>query len=633
MPAALTLQDKLKRLPRSPGVYLFKDAGGDIIYIGKAKVLRSRVRSYFQTNSGKDVKTRCMVPKIADLDWIVLTSETEALIAEQDLVRHHQPRYNLSLKDDKSYPYIRITSEPFPQVFLTRRMEQGGSLSGSASQTGRYLGPYTDTKRLRETLQVLHKIFPIRTCIYNITDETIRKGKHKVCLDYHIKRCEGPCEGLVSQERYQEMIRQVTQFLQGRSDEITARLKAEMQAASQALRYEDATRSRDQLQAIQHYTDRQTILSQDFSDRDILAIDAASTYGVGVVFRVRKGKLLGKEKFDLAVGDPQEREENFYGFLKLYYSQTGFIPGEIIVQEPTDDQPALEAWLSERAGRKVRLIHPRRGEKARLVRLAMRNATLVLNEIKLQKARRQELLPSSVENLQEDLGLEVPPRRIEGFDNSHIQGAHPVSAMVCFVDGKPRKSDYRKYHIKTVAGADDFASMYEVVTRRYRRVLDEGTQLPDLILIDGGKGQLSMARAALDDLGLSYLPVIGLAKRLEEVYRPGHSEPFNIPKHSPGLALLRRVRDEAHRFAIAFHRRTRGKAMTTSVLDDIPGIGPKRLKAIWQVFGSLEEIATAENTEIAEKAKLPLDVAERVRERAMSVGERGEGEKGRGGKQ
>ncbi len=622
----LTLQDKLKRLPRSPGVYLFKDAKGDIIYIGKAKVLRNRVRSYFsrkdlpkrdpygtsgQAPGGKDVKTRRMLPKIADLDWIVLASETEALVAEQGLVRHHQPRYNLSLKDDKSHPFIRITNEPYPQVFLTRRVELNG---------GRYLGPYTDVKRLRETLQVLHKIFPIRTCIYRITDETVRQGRHKVCLDYHIKRCEGPCEGLVSQARYQEMINQVVQFLQGRSDEIVARLRDDMQTASQGQRYEDATRCRDRLQAIQHYTERQVILSQDFGDRDILAVDVASSYGVGVVMRVRKGKLLGKEKFDLAVADPQEREENFYGFLKLYYSQTGFIPGEILVQEPAEDRPALEAWLSERAGRKVRLIHPLRGEKARLVRMAMRNATLMLNEIKLQKARRQELLPASVESLQEDLGLEVPPRRIEGFDNSNIQGAHPVSAMVCFVDGKPRKSDYRKYHIKTVEGRDDFASMHEIITRRYRRVLEEGTPLPDLILIDGGKGQLSMAKAALDDLSLSYLPVIGLAKRLEEVYRPGHSEPFNIPKHSPGLSLLRRVRDEAHRFAITFHRRIRGKAMTASVMDDIPGIGPKRLKAIWQTFNSLEEIAAAKAGEIAEKAKVPLEVAEKVWERAREVG-------------
>ena len=622
----LTLQDKLKRLPRSPGVYLFKDAKGDIIYIGKAKVLRNRVRSYFsrkdlpkrdpygtsgQAPGGKDVKTRRMLPKIADLDWIVLASETEALVAEQGLVRHHQPRYNLSLKDDKSHPFIRITNEPYPQVFLTRRVELNG---------GRYLGPYTDVKRLRETLQVLHKIFPIRTCIYRITDETVRQGRHKVCLDYHIKRCEGPCEGLVSQARYQEMINQVVQFLQGRSDEIVARLRDDMQTASQGQRYEDATRCRDRLQAIQHYTERQVILSQDFGDRDILAVDVASSYGVGVVMRVRKGKLLGKEKFYLAVADPQEREENFYGFLKLYYSQTGFIPGEILVQEPAEDRPALEAWLSERAGRKVRLIHPLRGEKARLVRMAMRNATLMLNEIKLQKARRQELLPASVESLQEDLGLEVPPRRIEGFDNSNIQGAHPVSAMVCFVDGKPRKSDYRKYHIKTVEGRDDFASMHEIITRRYRRVLEEGTPLPDLILIDGGKGQLSMAKAALDDLSLSYLPVIGLAKRLEEVYRPGHSEPFNIPKHSPGLSLLRRVRDEAHRFAITFHRRIRGKAMTASVMDDIPGIGPKRLKAIWQTFNSLEEIAAAKAGEIAEKAKVPLEVAEKVWERAREVG-------------
>ncbi|MFB0516901.1 MAG: excinuclease ABC subunit UvrC [Candidatus Neomarinimicrobiota bacterium] len=618
MSETVSLQDKLKRLPRSPGVYLFKDAQGDIIYIGKAKVLRSRVRSYFSQRdpSGrapgvKDVKTRRMVPKIADLDWIVLASETEALITEQEMVRHHQPRYNLSLKDDKSHPYIRITREPYPQVILTRKVELDG---------GRYLGPYTDVKRLRETLQVLHKIFTIRTCTYQITDESISQRRHKVCLDYHIKRCEGPCEGLVSQGRYQAMVNQVEQFLQGRSDEIVAHLKDNMEAASEGLRYEDAAHIRDQLQAVQHYTDRQAILSQDFGDRDILAVDVASSYGVGVVLRVRKGKLLGKEKFDLVVADPQDREENFYGFLKLYYSQTPFIPPEILVQESTEEQSALEVWLSERAGRKVRLIHPQRGEKVRLVRIAMRNATLMLNEIKLQKARRQELLPASVESLQEDLGLEVPPRRIEGFDNSNIQGAHPVSAMVCFVDGKPRKSDYRKYHIKTVAGPDDFASIHEVVLRRYRRVLEEGGPIPDLILIDGGKGQLSMAKAALDDLGLSYVPVIGLVKRLEEVYRPGHSEPFNIPKHSPGLALLRRVRDEAHRFAITFHRQQRGKAMTTSVLDDIPGIGPKRLKAIWQAFGSLEEIANAEAKEIAQQAKVPLAVAEDVRERAREVG-------------
>ena len=294
------------------------------------------------------------------------------------------------------------------------------------------------------------------------------------------------------------------------------------------------------------------------------------------------------------------------------------------MQEPVADFPEVEIWLSEKAERKVRLRHPVRGEKVRLLGMARRNATLMLNEIKLKKARRREMVPSSVERLQEDLGLEVPPRRIEGFDNSNIQGTHPVSSMVCFVDGKPKKGDYRKYHIKTVEGADDFASIYEVVSRRYRRVLDEGTPLPDLVLIDGGKGQLSMAKVALNDLGLSYLPVIGLAKRLEDVYRPGHAEPFNIPKHSPGLSLLRRVRDEAHRFAITFHRQQRTKAMTTSVLDDIPGVGPKRLRAIWKAFSSLEELASAEAAEIAEKAKVPVAVAEQVRERAREVGEGGQ---------
>ena len=612
MPESLTLADKRKRLPRSPGVYLFKDAAGHVIYVGKAKVLRNRVRSYFQSTAGKDFKTRRMVPKIVDLDWIVLDSEKDALVAEQDLVRHHQPRYNILLKDDKSFPYIRITAEPYPQVLITRRVVSDG---------GRYLGPYTDVKRLRETLQVLHKIFPIRTCTYFITADTIQDRKHKVCLDYHIHRCQGPCEGLVSEGRYGEMMKQVASFLQGRSEEIMARLGTEMKAASQALRYEDAARSRDQLRAIRHYARRQAVVTRDPVDRDILAVDTASSYGVGVVLRVRQGKLLGKEKFDLAVADPDDRGEILYGFLKLYYSQTAFIPGEVLVPEPAEDQSALENWLSGQAGRKVRLVFPRRGEKARLVRMALQNATLMLNEIKLHKARRRELLPSSVERLQEDLGLEVPPRRIEGFDNSNIQGDHPVSAMVCFLDGKPRKGDYRKYHIKTVTGADDYASMHEVVTRRYRRVLDEGLPLPDLVLIDGGKGQLSMAKAALNDLGLSYVPVIGLAKRLEEVYRPGHAEPFNIPKSSPGLSLLRRVRDEAHRFAITFHRQKRGKAMTASVLDDVPGVGPKRLVAIWKAFDSLEAIAAARAAQIAEKAMLPLAVAEKVKERAREVGD------------
>ena len=610
MPETLTLAEKRKRLPRSPGVYLFKDAHGTIIYIGKAKVLRNRVSSYFRSPAGKDFKTQRMVPKIADLDWIVLGSEKDALVAEQDLVRHHQPRYNILLKDDKSFPYIRITAEPYPQVLITRRLVQDG---------GQYLGPYTDVKHLRETLQVLHKIFPIRTCTYHITADTIKQRVHKVCLDYHIKRCEGPCEGLVSQGHYQDMMKQVVAFLQGRSDEITARLRREMDAASAGLRFEDAGQRRDQLRALQHYARRQKVVTRDPADRDILAVDSASSYGVGVVLRVRQGRLLGKEKFDLAVADPQDRKDNFYGFLKLYYSQAAFIPGEVVVPEAADDRPALEGWLTERAGRKVRLVHAQRGEKARLVRMAMRNATLMLNEIKLHKARRRELLPSSVERLQEDLGLEVPPRRIEGFDNSNIQGAQPVSAMVCFVDGRPRKRDYRKYHIKTVTGADDYASMHEVVTRRYRRVLDEGTPLPDLVLIDGGKGQLSMAKAALNDLGLSYVPVIGLAKRLEEVYRPGHAEPFNIPKSSPGLLLLRRVRDEAHRFAITFHRQQRGKAMTTSVLDDVPGVGPKRLKAIWTVFDSLEAIAKAGAGEIAERAGLPQAVGEAVKARAREV--------------
>ncbi|MCK4578085.1 MAG: excinuclease ABC subunit C [Candidatus Marinimicrobia bacterium] len=612
MPETLTLEDKLKRLPRKPGVYLFKDAEGQIVYIGKAKILRNRVRSYFQSSDRKDFKTRRMIPKIKDLDWIVMPNEIEALISEQDLVRHHQPRYNILLKDDKSYPFIMVTREPYPQVLITRRVKKDGA---------RYMGPYTDVKRLRETLQVLHKIFPIRSCTYHITDDSIREQKHRVCLDYHIKRCLGPCEGLQSEANYNAMITHLVSFLRGRTDEIIAHLTAGMQEASDDLRFEDAARIRNQFQSIQHYAERQSTLSKDTLDRDILAVEAASSYGVGVVLRVRAGKLIGKEKFDLTIADQDENVENFYGFLKQYYSQADYIPAELLVHEApeTHEQEQLEGWLSQKAGRRVAIHMPRRGEKVRLMRLARQNATLMLNEIKLKKAKRQELVPSSVERLQEDLGLEVPPRRIEGFDNSNIQGTHPVSSMVSFLDGKPRKSEYRKYNIKTVDGADDFASIYEVVSRRYRRVMDEGGALPDLVLIDGGKGQLSMAKAALNDLGLAYVPVIGLAKRLEEVYRPGHAEPYNIPKHSPGLSLLRRVRDEAHRFAITFHRQKRSKAMTASVLDDVPGVGPKRLRTIWKTFSSLEDIAATSPDDIAAQAKIPIAVAEAIYKRANTV--------------
>ena len=610
MPETLTLQEKIKALPTQPGVYLFKDKTGAIIYIGKAKVLRNRVRSYFHSADSKDFKTRKMVPKITDLDWIVLPTEIEALVAEQDLVRHHQPRFNVMLKDDKSFPFLKITREPYPQMILTRRVENDGH---------RYLGPYTDVRRLRETLQVLHKIFPIRTCLYHITDETIAAKKHKVCLDYHIKRCLGPCEGLQSEADYQAMINQVTDFLQGRSAEIMKGLEKAMLEASANLQFEDAARIRDQFQSMRHYADRQAVISRKPVDRDVLNIDVASTYGVGVVMRIRQGRLLGKEKFDLVVADPDALADNLFGFLKAYYTQADFIPGEVIVPLPTAGYQEIAAWLSEKAGGKVALIHPQRGDRVDQLAMARRNATLMLNEIKIRKSRRRELLPTSVERLQEDLGLEAAPRRIEGFDNSNIQGEHPVSSMVCFIDGKPRKSEYRKYHIKTVAGADDYASMYEVVSRRYKRVLDEKTPLPDLVLIDGGKGQLSMAKAALNDLGLSYVPVIGLAKRLEQVYRPGHAEPFNIAKHSAGLILLRRVRDEAHRFAITFHRQVRSKKMTTSVLDDLPGVGPKRLQAIWKVFANLEDLAGSDADEIAKRSGIPIPLAQLIKERAAKI--------------
>ena len=590
----MDIQQKLSQIPKSPGVYFFRDVKGEIIYIGKAKLLRNRVKSYFNSPGGKDPKTLVMVKNIADLEWLVVRSEVEALLTEANLIKEHKPRYNVFLKDDKTFPYIRITNEPYPRVEIIRQ-------KNLTKDDHNYFGPYTDAGYLREILRVIHKIFPLRTCTYHIDKDTIQEGKFKICLDYHIKRCEGPCEGLVTEKEYGDMINQIKGFLKGRNGEIKSYLQTQMDSSSKNMKYEEAARYRDQLNAVTQFTRKQKKTSMDFKDRDVVAVSAENSYGVGVLMRIRNGHIMGREKFNLKVHDPENLSKILSQFFLQYYSSTVDIPEEILIEIQFDEIIEYEKWLKGIRKKRVQILVPERGEKRKLVEISKRNADLLLGELRLKQAKRKELLTKPVIQLQEDLGMEVAPRRIEAFDNSNIQGSNPVAGMVCFADGKPRKSEYRKFHIKTVKGIDDFASMHEVVSRRYKRQLDENNPLPDLILIDGGKGQLSAAKSALDALGLGYVPVIGLAKRLEEVFKPGMSEPQNIAKTSPGLHLLRAIRDEVHRFAITFHRKTRKKDMTKSIFEDIPGMGKKRIQKLWQEFKSLNEIKDASINGLKEK--------------------------------
>ncbi len=547
-----------------------------------------------------------MVKKISDIEWLVTRSESEALLTEAAMIKEHEPRYNILMRDDKSYPYVRITNEPFPQVLLTRKIVNDGS---------RYFGPFTEVYNLRETLKVIHKIFPVRSCSYLINDDIIARKKISVCLDYHIRKCLGPCEGLQSQEDYSAMIEEVVRFLHGRTDKIVKQLRNEMVEASKRQDYEEAALCRDRISAVEAFTKRQRKISASFADQDIIAVAVQQKDACAAVIRLRNGRIIGRERMFLSGVYEQNMSEILSGFMKQFYLESDFLPQEILLQEKPEGCDSLAEWLSEKRGKKVTITAPQRGEKAKLVRLSLQNAELLLAENIRKRERRRELVPEMIQQLQADLNLEVPPRRIEAFDISNIQGSNPVGSMVCFVDGVAKKSEYRKFKIKTVKGIDDFAMIREVVLRRYSRLKSEKATFPDLILIDGGKGQLSMAVSALQELGLSYISVIGLAKRLEEVYVPGSSDPQNIPKSSPGLFLLRRIRDEAHRFAVTFHRLRRKKAATESIFDGISGIGPARRKNLLTKFENVKSISDASVEKVAEE----VGVGEKLAEEIISV--------------
>jgi excinuclease ABC subunit C len=587
----ISLAEKLESLPTGPGVYQHKDAQGKVLYVGKAKNLRSRVRQYFQKSRNLDARIEQMLSRATDIEIIVTDSEVEALILEANLIKKVKPRYNVNLKDDKSFPYIVITNEPYPRVFFTRQIRRDGS---------GYFGPYTDVKNIRAALKAIRDIFMIRSCNFLVNNEAIEKKKYKVCLDYHIKKCGGPCEGLVSQERYGAMIEQVAALLRGRTETLIARLRLEMEELAANKKFEEAAVLRDRIRGLQAYSERQKVVNLDAVDRDIVAFAAEGDDACGVIFVIREGKMIGRRHYYMNNVDGKPASELLETVLQQHYLEAEDLPQEILLPVEPENGASVQEWLSGRRGSAVQLQVPHEGEEAKLVRLSRTNAQFLLDELKVQRMKRADYVPHALTSLQQDLRLDRVPRRIECFDISNMQGTDAVASMVVFVDGKSRKSEYRKFKIRTVDGPDDFASMREVVERRYVRVLEEQGTMPDLIMVDGGKGQLSSAVEVLGKLGLSAIPVIGLAKRLEEVFLPGQSEPELLAKTSGALRLLQQVRDEAHRFAVTFHRLLREKRTLQTELDLIKGIGKKRAQGLLEVFGSVQGVRFASEDQLAE---------------------------------
>ncbi len=588
-----TLKNKLDLLPNNPGVYQFFNDKGKILYVGKAKNLKSRVRSYFHENVDSP-KTRILVSKIEDLQIIVTDSEIEALVLENNLIKELKPKYNINLKDDKTYPYIRITNEPFPQIFPTREIIRDGS---------RYFGPYTDVKNMKHSLRLLNTTFKIRSCKYYIDDEAIEKKKIKLCLDYHIKKCDGPCEGLIGREAYNEMVGQIVKVLKGKTDDLITELKEEMNKASEDLDFEKAAALRDRINQLTVYTEKQKVVSDDLEDKDIISAAYESRDVACTILNIRSGRLIGKKQLHLSAEENEDIAQIYAAVIRFYYNEYVEIPKEIILESEPAEPDAILEWLSEKGGRKCRFSVPvRQSPSLSLLKMCKQNAILQLKEIELQKMKKEGAVPYVLSALKRDLNLRNLPLRIECFDISNLQGTDTVASMVVFENGKPKKSEYRKFIIKNVDGPDDFASMREVIERRYGRVKEENLRMPELVMVDGGKGQLSSAVEIIEKLELKDYEIIGLAKRLEEVFMPGNPEAQTIPKTSSSLKLLQHIRDEAHRFAITFHRERRSKRTITSELLEIKGIGPALAEKLLKEFKSVAEIKETPIEKLAESA-------------------------------
>lgn len=595
--------EQLKALPTKPGVYLFKDEEGKVIYVGKAANLNSRVRSYFGAPSSLSAKIQRLVAKIQDFEFVITNSEQEALILECNMIKKYTPRYNMRLKDNKSFPYLKIDiNEDWPGVCITRRIQQDGA---------RYFGPFASPGSVRKTLRLIEKIFPFRSCSKRI------EGKDKrPCLDYYIRRCLGPCIGAVEKQEYHDVINQVILFLQGKQELILRELNAKMKAAAQQLQFERAALLRDQIDAIEKVIEGQRIAMKLKGEKDVIGLAQNEEQAYVELLSIRNNKLIGQDHFIMEGIQGESPEQIMTSFVKQYYASASYIPRLILLQHPVDEAAVLSEWLRRQRRGRVELQVPQRGAKKKLVDTAVENAAQGL-QLAQAKEMKLEVISSGLQELKSKLRLPKMPRRIECYDVSNIQGALAVGSMVVLEKGWPKPAHYRRFRIKTVAGADDYAMIQETLRRRFKRGLTgEGAWavIPDLVLIDGGKGQLNAALEVRQELGLNSIPMASLAKENEEVFIPGDPQPLYIAKDSPALHILQRARDEAHRFAISYHQKLRHKEVITSALDNIPGIGPRRKKALLKKFGSIEAIREASSEELSQTEGITLALAQKVKE-------------------
>ena len=605
----------LNTLPVKPGCYIMKNAAGEVIYVGKAVNLRSRVRSYFQEHAEQDRKTHKLVSLIADLEWIVVGSELEALILEMNLIKKHRPRFNIRLKDDKRYPYIKVhLAEDFPKVTVTRQIVNDGA---------RYFGPYTSVWAVHQTLDMLRRIFPYLTCDRVITGKDARP-----CLYYDIKLCSAPCIGATDRAGYNQLINDLCAFLDGQTDPIVSRLQLEMMAASKALNFERAAVLRDQLNAIERVVEKQKVITSDQTNSDVLAIARADNEACVQVFFIRNGRLMGREYFVLEGTEEIPDDQVMAEFIKQFYTEAAVIPDRVLLPNEVEEALIINQWLNTRRGdKKVELRVPRRGVAHDLVKMATENAVETLQALRSQWEGDKNKQTIALTEIQQALALPEPPNRIECYDISNTQGTASVGSMVVFEQGTPSRSHYRHFNIKSVSGPDDFASMEEVLRRRFKRWQAAQEKqavgakpdasfavLPDLLIVDGGKGQLGRAVNVLAEFELSErVPVVGFAKQQEELFQPGKSSSVSLPRHSQGLYLLQRIRDEAHRFAITAHRKARGKTGMASLLDAIPGVGPAKRRALLQQFGDIDAIRQATADELTTVPGITNKIAQAIK--------------------
>ena len=602
------ITEQLNQLPTSPGVYLMRDSEGNILYVGKAANLQHRVRSYFGAGQKLSPKLQRLVTRVNDLDFFVTTSEQEALILELNLIKKYRPRYNVRLKDDKTFPYLKISlNEDWPRIYLTRRVEEDG---------GRYFGPFASARSVRQTLKLLKGIFPFRSCSKSITGVDPR-----ACLEYHMNLCVGPCIGVVTKQEYAEVIKEVILFLEGKQEVVARELEDRMEKAAETLDFEKAALLRDQIRSMRRVVEGQRIATTVRGEQDVIAFAQDRDQACVQIFFIRSDKLIGRESFVLHGTQHEEPHQIMTNFVKQFYSSSLYVPPLLLLQYPVEDMTVVKEWLQNRRGTRVDIQVPRRGNRKQLAKIVAENARQGLEQLKIKKLATPKVLEAALDEIKRELHLPHLPVRMEGYDISNIHGMAAVGSMVVFDKGKPKPAHYRRFKIKTVSGADDYAMLQEVLGRRFKRLKSNGASvsniwvvLPDLVLIDGGKGQLSAALSIMNEVGAGFVPTASLAKENEEIFIPQETKPVVLPRNSPGLQLLQRLRDEAHRFALSYHQKVRKRGTFASTLDTIPGIGYKRKRALLKQFGSVQAIKTASIEEIASARGLTESLAKSIKE-------------------